>query len=141
LYFTRPDDEYTVPLGNFLGDMTDEISKEYGVGSQLTEFVSTGAKSYAYSVQKPNGDVACSVKSKGFTLDYQTGLIMSMTKMKELVFKYAQDGVSERIELESRGIRRTKDHEIVTRQITKGFGVTANKRQLRSDFMTLPYGY
>lgn len=49
IYVDRPGDEYHPPVGNFLGEMTDELEKE-GAGSFITEFVSGGPKHYGYKV-------------------------------------------------------------------------------------------
>ncbi|EFA12623.1 hypothetical protein TcasGA2_TC010250 [Tribolium castaneum] len=43
IVFVKRKDEYLPPTGNFLGDLTDEIS-EYGSGSFISEFVSGGQK-------------------------------------------------------------------------------------------------
>ena len=63
---TRPGDVYEVPIGCYLGEMTDEIEKDQGVGSKLLEYISTGSKSYGIRGIKANGDPFCEVKSKGF---------------------------------------------------------------------------
>ncbi len=42
------------PTGSFLGDMTNELD-EYGQGSFIEEFVSTGPKVYAYAVRTGDG--------------------------------------------------------------------------------------
>ena len=64
-----------------------------------------------------------------------------MERMKQMVFEYESDGTTDRIEIDSRGIRRTKEHDIVTRTVKKTFAVTANKRKLGENFVTFPYGY
>ena len=51
-YFPHP------PLGSFLGDLTDEITKDYGDGAEITEFVCTAPKSYAMKVRLANGETA-----------------------------------------------------------------------------------
>ena len=141
VYVTHADDVYEVPIGNFLGDMTNELA-DYGEGAGISEYISTGPKSYAYAVKKSDGSTACAVKSKGFTLDYQTGQILNMEKMKQMVFKYVEEGAVDRLEIESQGIRRTKAHDVVTLTVKKTFGVTANKRKfLDNSYMTYPYGY
>jgi len=53
IYLTRPQDNYEVPTGNFLGEMTDEL-EDYGPGSFINEYVSIGPKSYAYEVTTTN---------------------------------------------------------------------------------------
>ena len=46
--------EYKIPIGTFLGDMTNEL-EEYGPGSYISHFVSAGPKFYTYIVKSPNG--------------------------------------------------------------------------------------
>jgi len=41
----RPGDVYRPPTGDFLGELTDELSG-YGPGSYIDEFVSGGPKQY-----------------------------------------------------------------------------------------------
>ena len=80
------------------------------------------------------------VKSKGFTLDSETSDILHLTQMKNMVIDFAFGDVIEKLELKTEGIRRTKEHEIVTRQLVKSFNVTADKRWLGSNFELFPYG-
>ena len=49
------------PLGNYLGDLTDELNGDY-----ITSFVSGGPKNYAYRTKKGKTDT----KIRGITLDY-----------------------------------------------------------------------
>ena len=51
----------TIPVGDFLGEMTNELEGE----DHIVEFVSGGAKNYGYRTK--NGEVACKVK--GFKLN------------------------------------------------------------------------
>lgn len=72
IYVTNSDDIYTVPLGQYLGEMTDEI-QEYGEDARIVMYVCTGAKSYGYAVQLADGTRVYCVKSKGFTLNWKNG--------------------------------------------------------------------
>ena len=54
IYRCKPG-EPTIPIGNYLGDMTDELE---GKG-YITEFVSGGPKNYGYTTSE--GDVCCKV--------------------------------------------------------------------------------
>ena len=49
------------PLGNYLGDLTDELNGDY-----ITSFVSGGPKNYAYRTRNGKTDT----KIRGITLDY-----------------------------------------------------------------------
>lgn len=46
---SRPGDQYDVPTGCFLGEMTDEL-KGYGTGAHINEFIGAGPKNYGYRV-------------------------------------------------------------------------------------------
>jgi hypothetical protein len=64
-----------------------------------------------------------------------------MEKMVAMVMAYVDDGAIHKLEIDSSGIRRTKDHHLVTRMLKKTLRVTANKRRLGDRYMTYPYGY
>ena len=63
----------SIPKGDFLGDMTDELD-----GDVITEFVSGGAKNYGY--QTRGGKVVCKVR--GFTLNVRGSAILNFHTMK-----------------------------------------------------------
>ncbi|KNC99233.1 uncharacterized protein SPPG_05489 [Spizellomyces punctatus DAOM BR117] len=84
--------EKTLPYGNYLGDLTDELK-----GDHIVEFVSGGAKNYSYILNKTGrAKTVC----KGFTLSYENGLNLGHESMKDIVFnpRYIDD---EGIEKES----------------------------------------
>ena len=60
IYVHKPD-KPDPPLGNYLGDLTDELDGDY-----ITSFVSGGPKNYAYCTKKGKTDT----KIRGITLDY-----------------------------------------------------------------------
>ena len=55
IYISRPN-SYTPVLGNYLGDLTNELEK----GDYIEEFVSAGPKNYGYKTIK--GKSSCTVK-------------------------------------------------------------------------------
>ncbi|RWR98969.1 hypothetical protein B4U79_17082, partial [Dinothrombium tinctorium] len=62
LYYKK----YTDPViqcGDFLGDLTDEIVKDYG-DARCTKFASLGPKNYSYEIQKTNGETIAPMKIK-----------------------------------------------------------------------------
>ena len=65
--------------------MTDEVTKNYGEKARIVEFVSTGAKAYAYKVDMGDGTFQYDCKVKGFKLDYETGESINMRSMIDLV--------------------------------------------------------
>jgi hypothetical protein len=69
IYLTRPGDDFELPIGSFLGDLTDELSG-YGNGAYIGEYVSSGPKSYGFAVYGEDGEkLAAIIKIRGFTLN------------------------------------------------------------------------
>ena len=81
------------------------------------------------------------VKTKGWTLNKEVAEVIHFARMKQMVIEFVVKGSIEKISLKTEGIRRTKDHQVVTRQLTKSFGVTADKRALGRSFNTHPHGW
>ena len=132
---TRPGDTYKVPVGDYLGEMTDEIAAAHPDG-RLEEFVSTGCKSYAYRGTEADGSPFTDLKCKGFSIDFKTAQTISMDAMIKMIQDY--EGVTvEGI----RQIRRTRDLKVVTRTLDKEFKVTFDKRFLGANHVSFPYGY
>ena len=130
-------------LADYLGDMTDELIKDYGVNAKIIEFVSTGAKSYSYKIEKEDGTFHYIVKVKGFSLNHATQEMISMEKMIEFVKDKCDNGTSDKkAVITSNEIRRRKDHQLVTQTVKKTFQVTADKRKLLcGTYETRPFGY
>ena len=68
------------PLGNYLGDLTDELGGDY-----ITTFISGGPKNYAYVKNKGKAET----KIRGITLDYATTGKLNPSVMRGLVHLHA----------------------------------------------------
>lgn len=135
IYVSRPG-EFDVPTGEFVGDMTDEL-ESYGGGSYITEFVSGGPKNYAYKVYSTRDieeKVLCKVK--GICLNYSASRIINFDSIKDMILKD-----SEPVYIVSKNIRRTKEHEVVTKTETKIYKPHSTKRKFFDDYTSVPYGY
>lgn len=64
----------SISTGDFLGQMKDELDRD-----SITEFVSGGAKNYAY--QTRGGNSVCKVR--GFTLNVRGSAILNFQSMKQ----------------------------------------------------------
>ena len=64
------------PLGNYLGDLTDELDGDY-----ITTFISGGPKNYAYVTNKGKSET----KIRGITLNYATSKKINPSVMRSLV--------------------------------------------------------
>ena len=78
------DDDGTknVKTGDILGDMTDEIS-----GKEITNFVSTGPKSYSFKY----GDNEQKSAIKGFTLNHENNNLLNHDSLSKIVKKQIRE--------------------------------------------------
>ncbi|XP_018573827.1 uncharacterized protein LOC108912895 [Anoplophora glabripennis] len=126
--FVSKEGEFDVAVGEFLGDMTDEL-EEYGPGSYITEFVSGGPKTYSYKVLSTEDNqekVVCKVK--GISLTYAASQLINFSTIKGMVLTPSQP-----TSIISKNIRRTKEHEIVTKQESKIYKPNSTKRKFSED--------
>ena len=122
-------EEYNIQLGEYLGDWTCETD-----GKPIDEFVSPGAKSYAYKVNKKVKDT----KMKGITLNYANGLRIQFDTMLELV-----NGEKDKL-ITTENIRFNRDKTdtstLITTPMIKDVSLTMDKRD-RNGYWTYPKGY
>ena len=79
IVFTRKQGNYIPPLGDFLGDLTNEVPH-----GEITQFVTAGPKNYAYTVATEDGkQTVCKVK--GITLCFKTALVINFDTIKSMV--------------------------------------------------------
>ena len=132
--------------------MTSELA-EYGDDAYIEEFVSGGPKHYAYRVRKGDGSTVEKIKIRGFTINHSTAALLNMGALKEKVFDFVEaidrggDSEDEEEEetknyavVEQPRIGRTEAREVITREGVKKHRVVYNKRWVKRDFTTSPYG-
>ena len=121
----------TVKTGDMLGAMTDELS-----GKGITNFVSTGPKSYSFKY----GDNDEKSAIKGFTLNHENSSILNHNSMSKIVKKQ----IRELTIINENKITR-KNREIVNEYCEKVFKFGYDKRVIKhvdeNHIDTLPYGY
>ncbi|KAK9720169.1 hypothetical protein QE152_g22256 [Popillia japonica] len=138
IYISRPS-EWDVPLGSFLGEMTDELEC-YGGGSYITTFASGGPKLYAYRVYSPTQDkYHDTIKVKGITINHNTSKIVNFQTLCDMVLKEGE--ADEPTYVTTKQISRTAMHEVVTKTGRKIFRCNFRKRKLLQDYNSVPYGY
>ena len=117
--------------GDMLGDMTNELS-----GKGITNFVSTGPKSYSFKY----GDNDEKSAIKGFTLNHENSSILNHNSMSKIVKKQ----IRELTIINENKITR-KNREIVNEYFEKVFKFGYDKRVIKhvdeNHIDTLPYGY
>ncbi len=133
--FVSRDGDWIPPLGDHLGELTDEI----GDGDYITEFCSSGPKSYGYRTAKGK---AC-MKAKGITLNAKNAQAIRLDSLIGLVNSYVRSNDdTQYILAHTENIVRDKKHlTLHNKSVDKRFKVVYNKRRLLPDFNTLPYGY
>ena len=121
-------------LGNYIGDLTDELG-----GEHITAFASGGPKNYGYKTNTGKTEV----KVRGITLDCTARQKVNFESMCELVFLRTECGVTGTVtvDIPFRITRNTRTKEIQTKRMKKDYRVVYNKRVIIDDYKTFPYGY
>ncbi len=131
---------YKPHVANFLGEMTDEITEEFGLGSRMTEFYTCGPKTYSYKVMKEDGTVATKLKAKGVTQTVEANEILSFELIQKQAIYKARNRPNTTALIPQMQFRADKEHEVTTVLMEKRFQVTSDKRRVKGND-TLPYGY
>lgn len=136
------DTQYMVPVGSYLGCMTDELKKDYGQGAYICCIVSGGPKNYAYKVYSPlNKKYFYCIKVRGFSLTSETSKKINFECLKNLVFEFVKNETVINVPVNFTRIERTADRDVVTKNVEKNYHVVYDKRVVNGDFSTVPYGY
>lgn len=139
------------PLGDYLGDLTDELSGEYGERSYITKFGSGGPKNYGYEVfSTRTGSTSTTCKVKGISL--ALGSEVNFSRIADMV-THAHSSLSEEMESykEAAGeevvihreadIVTTRLGKIIAAATRKTYRFGYDKRVLSENYITFPYGY
>ena len=122
------------PLGNYLGDLTDELNGDY-----ITSFVSGGPKNYAYRTKKGKTET----KIRGITLDYAAMGKLNHDVVRALVHLHVNCNTDAKVTVDMpfKITRDKKEKKIVTKKMKKDYRIVYNKRVITENYATLPYGY
>lgn len=116
--------------GSYLGDLTDELSSDGS--SYITEFVSTGPKSYSYT------------DSLGYQRCKFKGISKSLHNLRVINLKSMLTCIDEGIVLDEASnlvFKLDKFGRIKTDYVSKLFRMVYTKRVITHDYETLPFGY
>uniref|UniRef100_A0ABD2VT53 DNA-directed DNA polymerase n=1 Tax=Trichogramma kaykai TaxID=54128 RepID=A0ABD2VT53_9HYME len=142
--YTSAAGEYEPPLGTALGAMTDEL-ESYGKDTYIRSFVSGGPKFYAYEAYTPGtGELHRCCKIKGISLNHENSKKINYESVKRMILRlYDDDDECEdnSITVDFRAIRRTKTHDIVSRDESKRCCPVLKKRRFIDSEFSLPFGY
>jgi len=136
IYISKPN-EYDPPLSDNLGEFSSELeSDEY-----IIEFVSTGAKCRAHETNKGRRETII----KGFTLNFNTSLIVNLKTMKEMV----QIDRNKKVSVKQQQILRNFDDMFLySKETFKEYKLVYDKRIIKNNvkhenemFSTIPFGF
>lgn len=127
------------PIGPHLGDLTDQISDDFGTGSFCFEFVSGGAKNYSFkiAVKGDLNNVKTVTKVRGISINSSNDETVTFENLKAMVLHDSEPKI---VPLPMQ-IARLPGWRIVTRDSTKKWQVCLNKRRRVGRDKTVPYGY
>lgn len=112
--------EWSPPLGDYLGDMTNETP-----GKTILSFVTGGPKNYAYTAQDQDGEIITCCKVKGITLNYKNSLDIDFDTIKNMVTSNKTSVVT--VQNDYKIYRDPKTTEIVTRKENKDYKLVFDK--------------
>ena len=138
VFYVLGENDTPLPLGDFLGELTDEIESD----NHICEFISGGPKNYSYKLVKPNSQgqqYFCKVK--GVTLNFRGAQIINFDSIKEMILNDGIRSASYFVEDPYKILRDRERAEIVTKSVTKRYSFRYDKRVIRDDYVTYPYGY
>ena len=117
-----------------LGDLTDELDGDY-----ITEFMSGGPKNYAYVT---NNDKRV-MKVRGITLNYATLQKLNFEAMRNLIDLYVDCSIQDKVTVDNpfQITRDKKNKKIITKGTKKDYQIVYNKRVVKENYGTVPYGY
>ena len=141
--FTQRPDQYAPPLGDYLGQLTSELTckatgckdKKCQKTHHIVDFCSGGPKQYAYLTDTG----FTQTKLRGFSLNHTASKKLNYHTLKELVLKNPK-GVIETVQ--PKKICRNKyTIKIYNREEIKRYRLKFEKRYLTDALDSFPYGY
>ena len=135
IFKTSPE-EWKPPLGDLLGDLTDEAR-----GNSITHFVTGDPKNYAYKLSHQNKKGQQPIcKVRGITLNYKNSIAINYNTVADLVTGKATDSVIH-VHDDMKICLDVSQTKLLTMWETKYYRVVFDKRVVGSGYMTYPYGY
>lgn len=121
-----------LPIGNYLGELTNEISSE---DDFITEFVSGGPKNYAY--RTVSGKEECKVR--GFTLNWKNSKLINFEAIRDMICTSRKSVVT--VSNPNKICRDSRKRKLYNQCEDKKYQIVYTKRRILSNLDTVPYGY
>ena len=136
--------------GDYLGQLTNEITPKHGEASYITRFACGGPKNYAYVVN--NGKKHC--KIRGFTLNFKNSQILNFDSMRNAICKYVRSTIGSSDKKNKENVfsldivnqckitREKWTRRLVNKREVKSYQVVYDKRiVLGNGEDTIPFGF
>lgn len=135
IVFSVKQGEYEPLLGDYLGDLTDEVPD-----GKITHFVTGGPKNYSYKFERyVDNSVHTVCKVRGITLNYKNALDINFNTVHEMVTGAENRTVAVKDE---HMIARDKNNcRIITTEQNKDYKIVFDKRVISNQYQTYPYGF
>ena len=129
-------------IGDFLGDMTDEIDKDYGPEAFINRFACGGPKNYAYVVKTPTMEKMVT-KIKGLNITSGLKEELNFDVVRDYAVKYRTGDVNAFKTVDQLQFRTTNKHQIFTSLFSKKYRAVLDKRIVlkKGPLQTVPFGY
>lgn len=121
-----------LPIGNYLGELTNEISSE---DDFITEFVSGGSKNYAY--RTVSGKEECKVR-EGFTLNWKNSKLINFEAIRDMICTSRKSVVT--VSNPNKICRDSRKRKLYNQCGDKKYQIVYTKRRILSNLDTVPYG-
>ena len=138
--FYRELNDRPISIGDYLGELTDEISDKFGDRAKCINFVSLGPKNYGYVVKLENGEVHTEIKCKGICLTTKARDIITFKNMVDLAIDYSINNRNNQLKVPQRQFNLNKHCQIFTRYFDKIYKAVSEKRCISGN-NTVPFGY
>ena len=132
-----------IPLGNFLGEMTNELDDGKGNRDVIVEFLSCGPKNYAYKTRLGKTEM----KIRGFTLNMRGQQQVHFQSMKDTLLRELREPLPKPRTLNVPNphfiVRDKNTKTLTTVRRDKQWSVVYDKRVLsdKFSFKTFPCGF
>jgi hypothetical protein len=132
IFFTWKQGQTMPKLGDYLGDLTDEV----GGMDYIIEFVTGGPKQYAY-ITKDGKRV---LKLRGFTLNHRNSEVLHFDSLKDYICNLRPFRCTT-LSNPSKIVRLPAEGKIISKQECKSYSPVYTKRIIVEGFKTVPFGW